>query len=442
MSGADPADGIGSGGVGSGGVGSAGGGFGQVFRVPAFRAIWAAELFSVAGDQVARVALAVLVYGRTGSAAWAATTYALTFLPALVGGVLLAGLADRFPRRDVIIVSDLLRAVLVAVMAIPQLPLWLLCGILVVVVLLHSPHSAAQGALMPEILRGRLYERGLAVRQMTAQTAQLVGFAGGGLLVAAISPSVALLVDAATFALSAVLIRSGVPDRSRPVPDGAHHPAGGYRAVVRGIVDIAADPRRRALVLLAWLVGCYVVPEALAAPYAAEIGAGPSVVGVMMAADPLGSVIGAWLFMRFVPPDVRERIVGVLALAAGLPLMLMFLRPEVPVTLLLWGVSGMFSAAYLLQTQASFVRATPDAGRGRAIGVAASGIIAGQGVAVFLGGLLADLWSPSTAIVIFGAIGALLALGGTVAWARAAGGRDSSVAIWAHADATSSPSGS
>ena len=51
---------------------------------------------SVAGDQLARVALTVLVYGRTGSAAWAAATYALTFLPALLGGVLLGGLADRY----------------------------------------------------------------------------------------------------------------------------------------------------------------------------------------------------------------------------------------------------------------------------------------------------------------------------------------------------------
>jgi len=395
-------------------------GLGAVFRVPEFRVVWAAELLSIAGDQLARVALAVLVYGRTGSSVWAAVAYALTFLPALVGGVLLSGLADRYRRREVMITSDVLRAVLVAVMAIPGLPLWALCGVLVVVVLLGSPHTAAQGALMPEILRGELYERGLAVRQITSQTAQLVGFASGGLIVAAVSPGVALLGNAVSFALSAVLVRLGVTRRPRPgTADGAEGSIGGLHGIVAGLVEIATDRRRRALVLLAWLVGWYVVPEALAAPYADQLGAGPAVVGLLMAADPLGSVLGAWLFVRFVPAPTRARLVGVLAVGAGIPLVLCLLRPGIPLTLVLWAVSGMLSTAYLLQTQASFVRATPDAGRGRAIGVAASGIIAAQGAAVLVGGLFAEAWDPATAVAVAGGIGALLSLGGAVAWHRA-----------------------
>jgi MFS family permease len=400
----------------------AGSGLGAVFRVPEFRVVWGAELFSIAGDQLARVALAVLVYGRTGSALWATVAYALTFLPALVGGVLLSGLADRYRRREVMIVSDVVRAVLVTLMAIPELPLWVLCGLLVLVVLLGSPHTAAQGALYPEILQGELYERGLAVRQITSQTAQLVGFATGGLIVAAVSPSVALLGNAVTFALSALVVRAGVADRPRPgAADGAtaDDSAGGIRGVLAGLVEIATDRHRRALVLLAWLVGWYVVPEALAAPYADQLGAGPAVVGLLMAADPLGSVLGAWLFVRFVPAQTRARLVGVLAVGAGLPLVLCAFRPGIVLTLLLWGVSGMLSTAYLLQTQASFVRATPDAGRGRAVGVAASGIIAAQGAAVLVGGLLADVWDPATAVAVAGGIGAVLSLGGAVAWHRA-----------------------
>lgn len=400
------------------------GALGAVFRVREFRVVWVAELLSIAGDQLARVALAVLVYGRTGSAAWAAATYALTFLPALLGGVLLSGLADRYRRREVMIASDVLRALLVGAMAIPRLPLWALCALLVVVVLLGSPHTAAQGALLPEILHGELYERGLAVRQITSQTAQLVGFASGGVLVAAISPSMALLGNAASFALSALLVRAGLVDRPRPGASDegdapADAPVGGLRGAVAALFEIATDPRRRALVLLAWLVGWYVVPEALAAPYAAQLGEGPAVVGVLMAADPLGSVIGAWLFVRFVPAQTRPRVVGVLAVGAGLPLVVCLFHPAVPLTLVLWAVSGMLSTAYLLQTQASFVRATPVVGRGRAIGVAASGIIAAQGMAVLIGGVLADEWDPSTAIAVAGAVGALLSVGAAVAWHRA-----------------------
>jgi hypothetical protein len=142
-------------------------------------------------------------------------------------------------------------------------------------------------------------------------------------------------------------------------------------------------------------------------------------VGLLMAADPFGSVLGAWLFVRYVPAETRARLVGVVAVAAGLPLVLCILRPGVPLTLLLWAVSGMLSTAYLLQTQASFVRATPDGGRGRAIGVAASGIIAAQGAAVLIGGLLADLWDPATAVAVAGAVGAVLSAWGALAWYRA-----------------------
>lgn len=392
----------------------------QVFAVREYRAVWVADLLSVTGDQLARVALAVLVYGRTGSAAWAAATYALTFLPAIVGGVLLSGLADRYARRSVLVGTDLARAVLVGIMAVPGLPLPALCALLVVVVLLGAPHTAARGALLPDLLPGDLYERGLAVAQMTSQTAQVVGFAAGGLLVAAVSPATALALDAVTFAVAAVVIRVGLA--RRPRPDGGRGTGSGWRDVLAGITDITADPRRRALVLLVWMVGLYVVPEALAAPYAAQIGAGPAVVGLLMAADPLGSVLGAWLFVRFLPPERRARLIGVLAVAAGVPLLFTALVPAVPVALLLWGVSGMASTAYVMQAQASFVRATPAAIRGRAIGVAASGIVAGQGVAVLAGGLLADLWTPSTAIAVCGGVGVLVALAGAVAWRVASAG--------------------
>jgi MFS family permease len=178
------------------------------------------------------------------------------------------------------------------------------------------------------------------------------------------------------------VIRFGLTARPRPSV-AAGEGGGHWRDMVTGIVEIATDPRRRALVALVWMIGCYVVPEALAVPYAAELGMDDSLVGLLMAADPLGSVLGAWLFVRFVPPD------------------------------------RLLSTAYLMQAQASFVRATPDESRGAAIGVVASGIVAGQGIAVLVGGLLADLWSPSTAITVCAASGMVLAAAGAMAWYRA-----------------------
>lgn len=388
----------------------------RVFRIAEFRVVWAAELLSLVGDQLARVAVAVLVVTRTGSATLAALAYALTLVPALVGGVTLSWVADRFRRRTVMIVADLTRAALVATMALPALPLPVLCVLLVAVVLLTSPHTAAQGALLPAIL-GESYERGLAVRQITAQAALLVGFAAGGLVVAAAAPSGALLLDAATFAVSAVTVRLGIMDRPAAAGPGERVAPGSGRTTL-ALRTILGDPSRRALVLLALVVACFVAPEALAAPYVAEIGAGPITVGLLMAAPPLGGVVGAWAFVRFVPLPLRERLVGPVAMLAAVPLLAMVAAPPVPVVLVLWGLSGACATAYLLQTQASFVRRTPDRMRGQAIGVASSAIIAAQGLAVLLAGVAADAWRPSTAVAVSGLVGVVGAAAAGYAWSR------------------------
>lgn len=394
-----------------------GAGLGQALRVPEFRALWAAELVSVTGDQLARVGLSVLVFGRTGSAVWAAATYALTFLPALVGGVLLGRLADRHPRRQVMIVCDLVRALLVALMVLPATPLPLLCALLVAVVLLAPLHTAAQGALLPDVVPGRAFEAALAVRHVTGQAAQVGGFAVGGLLVATLSPAAALALNAVSFVVSALVVRFRVAER--PVPAGAvpARPAPSWWADAHeGLRTVLGDGRRRVLACAAWLTGCFVLPEALAVPYVQQLGLDTAAAGLLMAADPAGSVLGAWLFTRFVPERRRRRAIGPLAVAAALPLGLCGTAPGFGATLVLWGIAGACATACLVQSQAEFVRVTPVGLRGRAIGVAAAGLVGVQGIAMLLGGVAAQIWGSRGAVALCGAIGTALAL--AVTWAH------------------------
>src|SRR5579859_6692036 len=78
--------------------------FTDVFSVREFRALWLAQLLSVVGDQLARVALTVLVYDRTRSALLAAVTFVASLVPVFIGGLTLAWLADQYARRRVMIV--------------------------------------------------------------------------------------------------------------------------------------------------------------------------------------------------------------------------------------------------------------------------------------------------------------------------------------------------
>jgi MFS family permease len=392
--------------------------FPQLFAVREFRVLFAAHLASVAGDQLARVALTVLVFDRTGSAAWSALTYTLTLFPSLIGGPLLAGLADRFPRRSVMVICDLARAALVAVMAIPGLSLWLLGGLLVAVQLFTSPFAAARAATIPAVVRGELYVLASAVTNISYQVALLTGFGLGGLLVAGVGSRAALLIDAATFLVSAALLQLGV--RARPVPASTRASSGGgwLASMAAGFRLVSHDARLRSLVALACIAGCYMTAIGLAVPYAAELGGGAATAGLLMAANPAGQIIGMLLVVRRLGPQTRARLLGPLAIGSCAPLLGCLAKPDAAVVGALWLVAGL-CAAYQLPANAEFIQAVPDAQRGQAFGLAQTALLASQGVGILLAGIAADGWTPSRVVGAAGAVGVLGAAAAAVAWHRA-----------------------
>jgi predicted MFS family arabinose efflux permease len=373
--------------------------------VPEFRRLWIADVQSLLGDQVARVALSVLVFDRTKSGLATAAIYALTFLPALLGGVLLGGLADRLPRRRVMVATDVGRAVLVMLMAVPAVPIAAIAVLLVFSVLIGSAFKSAESALVADILSGDVYAAGVGLRNVTSQVAQLIGFAGGGAAVAVLGPRVSLAVDAVSFAASALLIQTGVA--ARPAPPGAadradHHMLASLRVVL-------GQPTLRQLLGFSWLAGCFVIPEGLAAPFAADHGGGALSLGLLLAANPAGAGLGTVLFIRALSPARRRTLLGPSAIATSVPLVLFAFDPAIPVALALLFVSGLFTA-YQVQVIAEFVPAIPDNLRGQAIGVASSGLLAVQGLGLLLGGLLVETMSSANAIALGGWAGVSLAL--------------------------------
>lgn len=104
-------------------------GYRAVLAVREFRAVFAAHLLSLLGVTVSELALTVLVYDLTGSPLLSALTFALGFLPYVVGGTLFAGVADRYPARRVLVTCDLICAGCVAVMVLPGTPVGVLLAL-------------------------------------------------------------------------------------------------------------------------------------------------------------------------------------------------------------------------------------------------------------------------------------------------------------------------
>lgn len=391
----------------------------EVFAVGEFRALWLAQALSYIGDQLAQVALAVLVYHRTGSPLLTGVAYALTYLPPILGGPVLSGLADMFPRRTVMIVCDLVRAGLVALMALQAVPFIALCGLVFFTVLLGAPFTAARAAMLPDVLDGDKYVAGSAINNITHQATQVLGFLVGGALVAVVGTYEALALDALTFAASALILVVGLQKRSAPKEAGAE-PLSLWRNTRDGARLVLGDPTLRSLVSFAWLCAFYVVPEGLAAPYAATYDGSPVTVGLLMSAMPIGMVAGAFAFSRFVRPSNRIRAMGWMSMLACAPLIGSGLHPPLWAVVALWALSGVGSA-YQLAANAAFVAAVPPAGRGQAFGLAQSGILAGQGLGILIGGAVAQILGPQTVVALAGVAGLSVATMLTMAWTQVRG---------------------
>ncbi|MGV4983932.1 MFS transporter [Streptomyces sp. NRAIS4] len=391
-------------------------GYGRVFAVPEFRAVFAAHVLSMLGVIVSEIALSVLVYDLTRSPLLSALTFALGFLPYAVGGTLLAPVADRFPARRVLVTCDLVCAGCVVLMTFPGTGIGLLLALRCALAVVSPVFAGTRMATLADVLgEGDLFVLGRSLLRVVAQSALLVGYGLGGLLLTAVTPRHALLITVGTFLASAALLRYGTrrrPARTRPGTD-----------TPPGLRPLFADRRVRVLLLVFWIPAAFsVVPEALAAPYADELGGGSAGLGLLMCALPVGTVAGELFAGARLRPAARERVALPLLCLTLLPYLGYALRPGLAPSLLLLLLSGAGSA-YTLGVDQWFVRAVPQELRGRAMTVLSAGLMTVQGVGMALAGVAAQAAGVRTAVAGAGVAGVLCCCGLAVA-ARATGGRE------------------
>ncbi len=369
-----------------------------------FGTLFTAGGLSVAGDQLARIAVALLVFERSGSALAASATYACSYLTWLLGGPVLSALSDRHSWRRLMISVDLVRMLLVAVLVVPGLPLWLVFVVLGAVGLLSPPFEAARSALLADVLEGDAYVVGNALTQTVNQAAQVVGFLAGGALVALISTEGALLVNAATFAVSALLLAAGVRERGRP---STGPPAPLLREAAEGARLVASTPLLRGLLAWGLLDSAIVIaPEGLAVAIAAGSGDGALAAGVLTAAIPAGFLLGSFLLLK-IPRERRQSLFLPLVLISALPLLATPFLDRTELLVACWVLAGTGTALQLI-ANAAFVQAVPRHLRGRAYGVAGTALAAVQGVVLLLAGALAELTGPEVAVALIALVGLAL----------------------------------
>jgi len=377
-------------------------GYRDAFSSREFRALFAAQLVSIAGTSIAAVALTVVVYRRSGSSLLASLTFAFGFLPYLLGGGLLGGIVDRFAPRRLVSGCALLATPLAAAMAWPSAPVGLLLALMFAVGTLNSLAGGALAALTRSTVGAEAYIPARSLMRLAGQFAQICGNASGGVLLVVLTPSGALLLNAASFAFAALTVRLTVAD----------HPPSGDRSQARLVTDslqgarwILALPELRRLLLLGWLVPMFsVAPEALAAPYVAAHHGSASLVGWWLIALPVGVICGDVAGVRLLGPQAQRRLVGPAAAAGFLPYLAFVFDPSIPIGLALLVASGACSL-YALGLDARVRDASPPPLFARTMALNQAGQMTLQGGGFALAGAVAQGIGPAGAVAAAGACG-------------------------------------
>jgi MFS family permease len=386
--------------------------FRDVFAIGEYRAVYSSLLVNWVGDYLARAAITVLVYQQSRSVLLAAAAFAVSFLPWIIGGTLLAALAERYPYRRVLIISDLYRMVAIALLLIPHLPIAAMLVLIFLASLGTPPTQAARSALLPLLVSREKLPVAIAANTTTTQAAQVVGYLAGAALATGISPRVAIGIDVATFALSAAFVILGV--RPRPSARAREQRSHLLREAAEGFRLVFGEPTLRALVILVFVMTMFsIVPEGLAAAWAAETNPDAATrgldQGLIMAAVPIGFVVGGLLFTRLVRAARRERLIRPLGVLAALLLVPTITGPPAPLVAILVALSGICQGAVSPTLNSKFVLMLPHGYRARAYGVVQTGMQLSQFAAVMVTGLLADrfalpvvvgLWSLGGALVV------------------------------------------
>jgi predicted MFS family arabinose efflux permease len=415
----------------------------SVFASGEFRVLFATLLMFVLGFEFEILGLSVLVYAQTRSAFLTALAFSMGFAPQALGGALFTALADRLPPRLVIAVGLLTRAVPGLVIGLwPTLPVPAMLTLVAAAATATPVFTAANSAVLPDVLEGDRYVLGRSVFSLTGSATQILGLGIGGAILAVLPARRLLLLAGLSLLAAAALARLGLrprPARSpanatakatakatgkaRSGPAGDRTPGqaddaagdrtagqadgpaarGIVRATVSGNRELLADRTVRGLLLAQWLPAWLVTgAESLIVPYAGSLGQPASAASPLLAAVPAGMLLGDVVVGRFCRPRTRQRLAFPLAAVMGVPLLALAFRPPLPLAGAVLFATGV-GFAYLLGIQQAFLDSLPSGLRGQAFGLNSTGMMTGQGLIPPLAGGLALAAGAGAAMAVAGA---------------------------------------
>jgi MFS family permease len=373
-------------------------------RSPAFVRWATAEGISATGSAVSAVVLPILVFQRTDSPAQTALIAGLRAAPYLLFGLVAGPVADRFDRRRLIVGGNLAEGALMATIPIASAAGVLTIAQIYVVALLAATcfvfSDAAVFGALPRLVGAPQLASANGVLTSLSSAAQVIGPAIGAALAAAIGAANAVWIDAASFAVAALLVAGirgsfqaerppgGHPPMRDQVRQGLHYIR--HHRVIRTLIT-AGFGNSFAFGVITGLLVVYAVRQLGIPDDSARI-------GVLYSAGALGALIAGLVFGRIFRFDKAGRIAAITILISAFLLGALAFVTVFAVALV---VFGLFSLSQMLTTANGITyrqMATPDALQSRVNVIGRMVAWGGQPFGAAIGGVLAQATSVRTAV--------------------------------------------
>jgi MFS family permease len=287
-------------------------------RHPDFRRLIASATVSQVGDWLYNVALAVYVFDRTHSAAWVGAMTLLRLVPYVLFAPLGGVIADRFERRAVLIYSDVLRMIVMGLLATAvatDAPVILIGFLALATTAAGTAYTPATSAFLPDLVGEADLASANSLDSFVQGISIVVGPGIGALLLALTTPTWCFVVNTATFGLGA-LISLLIQTRSRPraAESNEAHTSRFREELTEGARVVRSSGEVR--VLISFGIGCqfiYGAQTVILVLLAGErVGHDASNVGFLYGALGVGGVIGAPIAARL----AQHARLGAVALTA------------------------------------------------------------------------------------------------------------------------------
>lgn len=388
---------------------------GGLLRSSGFRRLFGAQTVSRWGDTFNQVALVILVYELTRSGLHVAGTVAFEIVPVLLLAPLAGAVADRLPKRRVMIGADLARAALLIALVFGPHRLAVIYAVAFGLAAGSVFFNPASSALVPTLVNEDQLVSANSALWSAAVISQIVLAPVAGLMIVAVGPRPAFAINAGSFVVSALLLRALPADAS------VERRGRWRRDVVEGFALLRTEP----LVRLLGIVQCLAALSAgatsalLVVLAQRRLGLSASGFGLLLSAIGIGAAIGP-VFLRVLrvrEPSLRW-LFGPYALRGGVDIVLSATRTPVIAAPML-GVYGVGTSSGMVMCQTVLQSRLSPALRGRAFALLDVIWQASRLMSLTAGGMLADVVGIQ-AVYLAGGLLLLAAAAAGVLGARAA----------------------